>query len=224
MQSKTEDSENTPQRWVNQGLRVAAEGSSEALARWLGVPAVMHVEEVIQCSVYDAVKCLGADEEPIDICVMGLDGTLKGLMVLAFDDTSGWKLSDLILSRSEGESVAWGDVEVSAALESMNILGCAYLNRLAEYLSQRISESISLIPTPPEFSRDFAGALIESLFMDQIARGCEAFYVQTRFTVSDQTVHWTFLIIPEEESRQRLLEDLAKTFVTKPTERTNGSS
>lgn len=213
-----DDPANNPQGWLNEGLRLAAENASEALARWLGVPAVMHVEQVIQCSVQNAVQCLGADDQPIDVCVMGLNGTLRGLMVLAFDDASGWKLSDLILSRPEGESIDWGDVEVSAALESMNILGCAYLNRLAEHLSQRTTESISLIPTPPEFGRDFAGALIESLFMDQIARGCEAFYVQTRFTVSDQTVHWTFLIIPEEDSRCKLLEAIGIT------ERTHDSS
>jgi chemotaxis protein CheC len=214
----TSGSENAAQAWLNEGLRLAAEDSSQALARWLGVPAVMHVDEIIQCSVEQAIQCLGDDDEAVDVCVMGLDGTLRGLMVLAFDDKSGWKLADLILSRSEGDSVSWGDVEISAALESMNILGCAYLNRLAEHLGQRTREPISLIPTPPEFSRDFAGALIETLFMDPIAQGCEAFYVQTRFTVSDQTVNWTFLIIPEEASRQRLLEIIGHP------ERTHGSS
>ncbi len=200
------DSETGPEAWLNHGLRLAAEGSSDALARWLGVPAVMHVDEIVQCSVEEAIHCLGDDDEAIDMCVMGLDGSLRGLMVLAFDDASGLKLADLLLSRSEGESTSWGEIEISAALESMNILGSAYLNRLAEHLSQRSADSISLLPTPPEFSRDFAGALIESLFMDQIAQGCEAFYVQTRFAVSDQTVHWTFLIIPEQASQQKLLE------------------
>jgi chemotaxis protein CheC len=192
--------------WFNQGLRLAAEGGSEALAKWLDLPAVMHVDEIIQCSIEEALHCLGDEEEAINVCVMGLDGTLKGLMVLAFDDESGLKLADLILSRSGEESIAWGEVEVSAALESMNILGCAYLNRLAEHLNRRADDSVVLMPTPPEFSRDFAGALIEGLFMDQIARGCDAFYVQTRFTVSGHTMQWTFLIIPEETSRQQLLE------------------
>jgi chemotaxis protein CheC len=207
----TTDPTNGPEAWLNQGLRLAAEASSDALARWLGVPAVMHVDEIVQCSVEEAIHCLGDDDQAIDVCVMGLDGSLRGLMVLAFDDESGLKLADLLLSRSQGESSTWGEVEISAALESMNILGSAYLNRLAEHLSNRSAESISLLPTPPEFSRDFAGALIESLFMDQIAQGCEAFYVQTRFAVSNQTVHWTFLIIPEESSRQKLLEVIGHT-------------
>lgn len=191
--------------WFNHGLMLAAEGSSDALARWLGVPAVMHVDEIIQCSVEEAIHCLGDDDEAINVCVMGLDGSLRGLMVLAFDDESGLKLADLLLARSQGDSNSWGEIEISAALESMNILGSAYLNRLAEHLGQRSAESISLLPTPPEFSRDFAGALIESLFMDQIAQNCDAFYVQTRFAVSDQTMHWTFLIIPEQASRRKLL-------------------
>lgn len=210
----TSEPENEPQAWLNKGLRLAAESSSEALARWLGVPAVMHVDEIIQCSIQEAIHCLGDDDQTIDVCVMGIEGTLRGLMVLAFDDTSGLKLADLILSRSDGESGSWNELEISAALESMNILGSAYLNRLADHLSQRTPDTISLIPTPPQFSRDFAGALIQTVFMEQIAQDCGAFFVQTRFTVSDHTVHWTFLIIPDESSRRNLMHAIQHTEPT----------
>ena len=48
----------------------------------------------------------------------------------ASNDASGLALADLLLGRKVGTSTGWTEYERSAALETANIVGCAYLNAL----------------------------------------------------------------------------------------------
>lgn len=54
---------------------------------------------------------------------MSMEGGLTGQMLLGFEDASGLILADLILQRAAGTAAVWGEVEESAALETMNIAG-----------------------------------------------------------------------------------------------------
>ncbi len=66
---------------------------------------------------------------------------------------------------------SWGELEQSAAQETTNIVGCAYLNALAAHLPGKISRdspaSEELVPTPPTFLHEFAGSLLEFALMEQ---------------------------------------------------------
>ena len=65
---------------------------------------------------------------------MGLTGRLTGQILLVFEDRSGLALADLLLHQPVGTTTAWGELEQSAAKETTNIVGCAYLNALAAHL------------------------------------------------------------------------------------------
>jgi chemotaxis protein CheC len=65
---------------------------------------------------------------------MGLTGRLSGQLLLVFADTAGLALADLLLNQPIGTTTAWGALEQSAAQETTNIVGCAYLNALAAHL------------------------------------------------------------------------------------------
>ena len=196
---------------LNNYLFSAAMQASQALAIWLGTEAELIVDGVIQCPLAEALAKLGDVDQEIAICVMAFRGTISGVTVLAFDDTSGWKLADLLLQRPSSATTVWGDLEISAAMESMNIIGCAYLNGLAKHLAQNSGCEISLNPEPPEFCRDYAAAIGESLFVDQYSQESTVFYISTRFLVAKQAVHWGFLVIPDTCSRSMLLTLSEKT-------------
>ncbi len=83
-------------------------------------------------------------------------------MVLAFEDSSGLAMTDLILGHAPG-TAASGENGNSAALESMNILGSAYLNGMADFSFARKRGNRELIPSPPRFVRDFAESLLQTL-------------------------------------------------------------
>ena len=90
---------------------------------------------------------------------MGLKGRVTGQLILAFNDSSGLALADLLIGNPFGTSTAWGELEQSAALETANIIGCAYLNSLARGFPETDDAAQDLLPTPPRFARDFRQSL-----------------------------------------------------------------
>ena len=187
-----------------------AEAASRALGDWLAATTMMSIDGVDQCSLEQATEILGDGTESICMCLMEMQGTLSGHMLLAFDDASGLAVSDLLLGLAVGTSAEWGQVELSSALETMNITGSAYLNGIAGDLSERLGETVTLIPTPPAFYRDFAESLLETAFLDQAIAVSRIVFARAKFELQGKPLEWKFLLIPDPPSLQRLSEILAR--------------
>jgi chemotaxis protein CheC len=95
-------------------------------------------------------------------------------------------------------------MEISAVLETTNIVCCAYLNSLARILPEDATDGSDLIPSPPRFGHDFAASLIESALMGQVAATDRVLLAETRFQIDGSPVHWTLLFVPDAESMIRL--------------------
>ncbi|MFO1019796.1 MAG: hypothetical protein U0903_03755 [Planctomycetales bacterium] len=185
--------------------RGAAE-AADALHRWLSVSTEISIEGVDQCPLEAATSVLSEMGETVCMCVMRMEGTLTGQMILAFDDPSGLVLADLLLGKPGGTSTEWGELEISSSLESMNIIGSAYLNGIARYLSVENQPPVTLIPSPPLFLRDFVESLLESAFVEQAQAGSQIVFAKARFQMSGNPLRWTFLLIPDPDSLHRLSE------------------
>ena len=179
---------------------LGADDASLAMARWLSVPSLIAIESVEQYPLVAATSVLSDADEAVCFCVMAINGSLTGQLILCFDDTSGLSLADLLLNNPPGTATEWGDVERSAALESHNIIGCAYLNSLARHLLGSSTSELKLIPSPPEFRRDFAECLLESVFVDQAMVSDFVFVAKARFELRGQPLHWTLLLVPDTTS------------------------
>ncbi len=180
-----------------------------AMAKWLGVPSLIVVESLDQAPLQSAGDLLGDSEATLCTCSMQLGGSLSGQLVFAFADGCGLSLADLLLDLPLGTSVAWGEVEESAALESANIIGCAYLNSFARTLSADVPAIRELIPSPPALQRDFAGSLLQSLLVDQVMEANTVFLARSRFEIRGQPLNWTLLLIPDTTSLALLCEALS---------------
>lgn len=205
----------TPDRLdrLKQAFHAGAASGSEAMQRWLSVPVLISIDSVDQCPLEMATGALGQTGDTVGMCLMQMKGTLSGQMILAFEDSSGLSLSDLLMQQPHGTATAWGEIEISSALESMNILGSAYLNGMSKSLSQCLDGygHISLIPSPPQFYRDFAESLLQSAFMEQAITGSYVLFAQARFELQGRPLNWTFLLIPDPPSLVKLSEILGKS-------------
>lgn len=184
-------------------FHAGAAAASEAMTKWLSKPTVISIDSVDQSPLEQAPTILGDSGEEVCMCLMQMGGDLSGPMILAFDDISGLVLADLVLGRPTGTSSGWDELEKSAALESMNIVGCAYLNGIAKYLSKD-DECVTLIPAPPIFLRDFAESLLQMAFMEQAVEGRSVLFARARFEMQGKPITWTFLLIPDPPSIARL--------------------
>ena len=195
---------------LTQAFHAGARMGSRAMQDWLSAPAEISIDSADECPLDMATAVLGQSDEIVGMCLMQMEGTLNGQMVLAFDDASGLSLSDLLLGNPPGTATNWGDVEISSAQESMNILGSAYLNGMARFLSEGCGESVSLIPSPPTFFRDYAESLLETVFMDQASTGNHVLFARAQFELHGCPLNWTFLLIPDPPSLIKLSRILSK--------------
>ena len=180
-------------------LREGAEEASLACSRWVGRQPQIVVQRVELLDMGDAVAIIGATEEPLGACVMAITGRLTGALLLAFDDASGWALTDLLLDHPAGSSTAWDELERSAVLETTNIVGCAYLNSLSRLL-QQVGEPPELLPSPPQFTRDYASAILQSVFLNQVLSSDTIFLTETQFHLDGIPASWNLLFVPDSDS------------------------
>jgi chemotaxis protein CheC len=199
-----------------------ADAASQALSKWLSQEVHLAVSEVELVELAQAVDLLGPPESLVTACTMGLIGRLTGLILLAFEDTSGLALVDLLLGHPLGTTRIWGDLEQSAAKETTNIVGCAYVNALATHLPSiapvRQDEpqvyqpsSGELVPTPPTFVQEFAGSLLQFAIMEQALELDQVLLIHNQFVAGkhELNLNWTLLFIPSCESLHSLAVLLA---------------
>src|SRR5271166_597502 len=187
-----------------------AESASQALSKWLGEDVRLSISQVEQVELAEAALVLGPPETLVAACSMALSGPLSGTMLLVFEDRAGLALVDLLMHQPVSTATGWGDLEQSAAQETTNIVGCAYLNALAAHLPGSLSRAgpggDELVPSPPTFLHEFAGSLLEFALMDQAVELDRVLLIHTAFTSSRQGLNldWTLLFIPDPPSLHAL--------------------
>jgi chemotaxis protein CheC len=190
-----------------------AEDASLALSKWLGQPATLTTIEVNEVNLTEAAELLGPAESLVAACSMELAGRITGQLLLVFEDRSGLALADLLLRQKPGTSTTWGELEQSAANETANIVGCAYLNSLASQLPRPDGEPLdadgTLLPSPPTFRHEFAGSLLEFALMDQALKLDRLLLAKTRFEANDKGLDWSLLLVPSSDSLEWLASVLS---------------
>ena len=195
-------------RYLESAFHAGAAESSSAMSTWLSVPSLVLFEALDQQPLAEAGDLLGDPDSTACVSAMQLQGSLSGLLVFAFDDSCGLALADLLLGKTVGTADQWGEVEQSAAQESANIIGCAYLNGMSDYAGSSVPALAQLIPSPPQFRRDFAESLMQSLVMPQAMEANTVFLARARFEIEGEPLNWTLLLIPDASSLRLLHEQL----------------
>jgi chemotaxis protein CheC len=210
---------NDPQRhFLRMIFDRGADAASQALSKWLGQEIHLLISEVELIELVQVTDLLGPAEALVAACSMRLVGRLTGLILLVFEDTAGLALVDLLLGHLVGTTTAWGDLEQSAAKETANIIGCAYLNSLAAHLPPitptqndvNQPNTGELIPTPPTFVHEFAGSLLQFALMEQAFELDQVLLIHSQFSARKQglNLNWTLLFIPSCESLHLLAASL----------------
>jgi chemotaxis protein CheC len=202
-----------------------AESASQALSKWLGHEVHLSVNKIELVDLAQAAELLGPGDSLVTACTMGLTGRLTGLILLVFADRSGLALVDLLTQQPVGTTTDWGELEQSAAKETTNIVGCAYVNALATHLPGNVSSTLlptdgtgkvisddELVPTPPTFVREFAGSLLQFALMEQALELDQVVLIHSEFGADERGLNldWTLLFVPSRESLHTLAAALSE--------------
>ncbi len=189
-----------------------AEEASAALTRWLGRSATLTTSGVEDVELAEAADLLGPADQLVAACVMEVSGRISGLLILVFQDRSGLALADVLLKQPVGTADAWGELEQSAANETANIVGCAYLNSLAAHLpiapGSAAPTSGAILPSPPIFRHEFAGSLLDFALMEQAIQLDRLLLVNSRFALADEELDWSLLLVPSADTLAEISRSL----------------
>lgn len=183
-------------RRLHEVLSRAADDASASLSKWLGRATKITVKDVAEVPLERAGVLLGSDDTPVCVCAMHVQGSLPGILALATDDASGLGLADVLLGRAPGTSTDWGAMERSAAAETTNIIGCAYLNAMAARADDA-AEAAALVPSPPWFVRDFPESVMGSIVMTQDMAAETVFLTRTEFGIEGTSIRCSLIFVPE---------------------------
>ena len=194
-------------------FRCGASDASQALSLWLGRHASVCVDQLRQLNLEEATESLGPADATLCACIMGVTGGISGQMLFCFDDESGLSLCDLLLCR-DSVYIEWGELETSSSMETANIVGCAYLNSLANAMPRFTSPvpdcqgktSHVWVPTPPQFVRDFAASILQFAVLNQAIEFDTVLVAQTKFQIDNQPVAWSLLLIPDANSLTSIIK------------------
>jgi chemotaxis protein CheC len=141
---------------ANIGACHAATALSQLTAQriMISVPSISFISE----GAFEVV--LGDSDRRAAVVAMRTLGDLTGPTALALPEEDARLLCDFMLGRTLGESEAFGDIEISTLMEAGNILGGAYLNALAKFMS------MMLVPSVPQVFIGEARGLADQMGKD----------------------------------------------------------
>ncbi|MFN7876629.1 MAG: hypothetical protein ACK5PB_15020 [Pirellula sp.] len=192
-------------------IRMGAAEASHAMSTWLERSISVEVDPVNQIPLAVASDQLGTADATLCACVMNVTGLLHGQLLFAFDEKSGLSLSETILDTCDSVQ-SWSELAISAAQETANIVGCAFLNSLSCSLTQFDSTDPSpeeehgtvCMPSAPVFLRDYAAAIMQSVLLDQACRSDSAIVIKSDLRIADLPLPFHFMFIPDVESLKKL--------------------
>lgn len=180
-------------RIVESFFSAATAHAAEAMSTWTEGRIKMSLERLREIPLEDVAEELGLSDEMSTMIVLGIDGEVGGQFLLSLDEENGRQLASLLMNSQKADTAEWSELEVSAAMETGNILASAYLNELSRLVG------LTLIPTPPIFVQDFGASVVQQAVMMQAMARNLVLVGQIRFQLDDDTLQWSVLMVPSPE-------------------------
>lgn len=170
---------------VAQIVADALMSAADGLARWLGHP--IEAKQMLAAPVGgdSPTDALAPPGDVMCCCTMPVDWTIvrpdgdssdppelpsrsAGRLLLGWSAADGAWLIDQSLHQTgtSSDQSTWGNLQRSAIAETSNVVGCDFLNAIAESIRDTSTTEVSLIPGPPHVSQQFAGSLVDSTIIE----------------------------------------------------------
>jgi chemotaxis protein CheC len=170
-----------------------------ALARLVGGRTVnLSVPRAVLAAASDVAQLLGGGESPVVAAKLGMEGQLRGVLLLVLPREDSAALEALLLRRQDAPA----EERESALSEAANIVASACLSAIGTLTGWK------LLPTVPELVRGAAGQVVSRAVAE--AQGDDRVVVlETRFSaVGAPAVSGQVLLVLERESSKALLARL----------------
>lgn len=191
--------------------------TANALADWLDHP-------IDEEDVYATKPSLAVPHEVMCCCTMSVDLAFgspqltnpskvemrsAGLLLLGWRSKAAAWLIDRSLNKqgTSRDPKTWGELERSTIAETSNVVGCVFLNAIAEGIRDKSGTDVSLIPGSPYIEHAYAGGWMDTAIIEVEERGEEkskAWLASGTFPVANHSVNTHFAMIWRSQVWHRL--------------------
>ncbi|MFM7128801.1 MAG: hypothetical protein ACKO0V_05530 [bacterium] len=190
-------------------LAAAAEKAAASLSAWINRPVSLAWKSPGEMAVEEAGGMLGEPDAIVPVCILEVSGPVNGRLILVNDAATiagfintlmgmdAGVTADQELQIRDNPTAFWDELARSAALETANIVACAFLNALAASLPA--DKSHGLMPSPPRFAVDYAGSLAQFLLAEFALRTGRILVIESQMLLDDRLrSDWRLIWIPGE--------------------------
>lgn len=180
---------------AQEGIQRSAAALSQMVSREIRIEA----SAVKLLPISSVIQEVSHPEEEVAAVYLLIEGSSGGCILLFFPSANARRLIDLLLDLPEGSTTELGELERSALGEAANVIGSAFLNRLAALME------LPCRPSPPAVAIDMAGAILDVVLVEAAQYGDDVLMLETVFVASEQQVKGFFWVIPTPQLLQTVL-------------------
>ncbi len=162
------------------------------------MPVELSVRQWTPASLSSAVSAAN----PQDLQETACDDLPAGRLLMAWKADEAARLIDQSLRRDDTSSdpSTWSSLNRSVIAETSNVVGCEFLNAVAQEVSSVSATDVSLIPSPPDVRQQFAGSVMDATMMEIESReasgaGQQFWLAVGRFTVAGYSIETKFAMV-----------------------------
>lgn len=184
---------------------IGAGHAATALSQLVGQRVDLSVPALQLVPIGEVPTIFGGPETLVAAVYNRLLGDLGGSLLMAAPRNSSLALVDLLRNRPVGTTKSFGLTEQGLITHIASILASAYLAAIA-----RLAD-LNLLPAPPSFALDMAGAILEAVTLEVGMKADSALLVVTRFFENESPIDVHLFFMPDPESLEVLLGRLGVT-------------
>ena len=184
-------------------LAAATCTASVAMKKWTEGHVSLTMDHLAQVPLEEAMDYANVADDLLTMVVFNIEGSLNGQLLLTFDNENGRALANsLIGKKAPDEGEQWSPLEVSAIMETGNILASAYVNELTRLTGEKLT------PSAPNFLQDFGASVLGQAIMAQAMFSDEINICKTKFEFDSREMDWSVYFFPSQEFMSSLRASL----------------
>jgi chemotaxis protein CheC len=181
---------------------IGAGHAATALSQMIGETIMISVPLISVARLEDVSPDVAAPDEPVAAVLMHMMGDLTGRTLLVFPKPTASRLASILLRKPESPADAeFTEMEQSALKEAGNILSCAYMNALSDFMG------MMLLPSPPSLAVDMSAAVLTTAYLQFGSEKDFVVAIESEFMMTNthERLRGFFLLLPDPASLQAIL-------------------
>ncbi len=171
-------------------IDMSIDKASRIFSKTLKTAATIKITNTGLQDACSASEKLNESEEEMVAVQIVLHGSGDGKVLFMVEKQSALILEDLYLGNTIGTSNGYDIYTESTILEIGNVIAGAIANSIASDLG------LTIIPTPPVATCDFAGSVFSSMIMDDLAENDNLMLMDTIFEIMHYNFNCYLYFIP----------------------------